>query len=137
MLPLFLIVSVASALAQSAEKNAAVTGRWTGSIKGLPAVRLVIQENDHKLTGAALFFLIRRAPGTPPTASSADFPEPMLDPSFDGKSLTFRVNHRYAHPPRTLNDPPVSFRLEVTGPDQAKLFSPDLAPIEMTRRKYR
>jgi hypothetical protein len=136
MVSLALLFGLASALAQSARNNVAIAGQWTGVMEGLPAVRLVIHENDLKLTGATLFFLIRRHPGAPPTAS-AGFPEPMLDPSFDGKVLSFKVSHRYAHPPGTLNDPPVSFRLEITGPDKAKLLSSDLPPLEMTREKYK
>jgi hypothetical protein len=136
MLSFALVLGVAIASAQSAKNIADVAGPWTGVMDGLPGVRLVVQENDHKLTGAVLFFLIHRDPGAAPTAS-AGFPEPMLDPSFDGKVLSFKVNHRYAHPPGTLNDPPVSFRLEITGPDQAKLFSPELPPLEMTREKFK
>jgi hypothetical protein len=136
MLSLALVLGVAIAFAQSAKNIAAIAGPWTGVMDGLPAVKLVVQENDHKVTGAVLFFLIRRDPGTPPTAS-AGLPEPMLDPSFDGKVLSFKVNHRYAHPPGTLNDPPVSFRLEITGPDKAKLVSPELPPLEMAREKYK
>jgi hypothetical protein len=136
MVSLALLFGFASVLAQSARNIAAIAGQWTGVMEGLPAVKLVVQENDLKLTGAVLFFLIRRDPGAPPTAL-AGFPEPMLDPSFDGKVLSFKVNHRYAHPPSTLNDPPLSFRLEITGPDKAKLVSPELPPLEMAREKYK
>ena len=61
----------------------------------------------------------------------------MIQPSFDGKTLSFKVSHRYAHPPRTLNDPPVSFRLELTGPDKAKLLAPEGLTLDMVRQKYK
>jgi len=65
-------------------------------------------------SGAILFYLHRRKAGQPVT-SSPGIPEPLINPRFDGTTLTFQVSHRRAHPPRTLNDPPVSFRLTLTG----------------------
>ena len=61
----------------------------------------------------------------------------MIEPSFDGKTLSFKVSHRYAHPPRTLDDPPVSFRLELTGSDKAKLLAPESPTLDMVRQKYK
>ena len=132
MLLLTLVTVAFLCRAQAPSNNAAIVGQWTASLDGLPGVRLVIQENDSRLTGAILFFLIHRDPGAPPSAT-AGFPEPLFDLKFDGVRLTFRVNHRFAHAPRTLADPPVSFHLEITGPDQANLFSPEIWPVPMTR----
>ncbi len=134
---LFLTIAIGAvgALAQPAVDNSTITGQWSGSMGGLPVARLVVQENNRKLTGAVLYFFVRRDPGVPPVAS-ARFPEPMLNPSFDGKALTFQLNHRYAHPPSTLNDPPVSFRLEITGSGEAKLSNPEGPALAMTREKY-
>ena len=110
MLSLAVVFITASALAESPTKNSAIIGHWKGTMDGLPAITLVVEEDDDKLMGAVLFYLIRRDPGAAPSASPG-FPGPMIKPGFDGKTLTFKVSHRYAHPPRTLNDPPVSFRL--------------------------
>jgi hypothetical protein len=129
------ILSGAMALAQRQIDTSAIVGQWTGSIEGLPALRLVVQENDGNLTGAVLFYLIRREPGAAPVASPG-FPEPMIAPVLDGKTLIFKINHRYAHPPGSLNDPPVSFRVEVSGMDKAKLFSGELPPLEITRQRF-
>jgi hypothetical protein len=93
---------------------------------------MTIEEDDGKLTGAALFYMIHRDPGAAPTASPG-FPSPMISPSFDGKTLTFKISHRHAHPPRTLNDPPVSFRLELTGPDKGMCYGPEGAALEIVR----
>ena len=136
VLSLAVLFTTAIALAESPTKRSTIIGQWKGTMEGLPAVTLVVEEDDGKLMGAVLFYLIRRNPGAAPSASPA-FPEPMIEPGFDGKTLSFKVSHRYAHPPRTLNDPPVSFRLELTGPDKAKLLAPELPPLEMVRAKYK
>lgn len=128
LLPL-LVATWAPALPPS--KNSTILGQWSGKLEGFTDVRMTIEE-DGKLTGAALFYLIRRNPGTGATASPG-FPEPMISPSFDGKTLTFKISHRHAHPPRTLNDPPVDFRLELTGPDKAMGYGPEGQALEMVR----
>jgi hypothetical protein len=45
----------------------------------------------------------------------------LIDPQFDGKVFRFQVSHRNAHPPRTLNDPPVNFRLTLINSKKAFL----------------
>ncbi len=100
-------------------QNAAVVGIWQGQFNNLPAATLNITDEAGPLQGAMLFYLIRQEEGKPPT-SSPGIPEPLFNPQFDGKSLTFQLSHRHAHA-NTTSDPPVTFRLELTGPDQAKL----------------
>lgn len=112
--------------------NSAILGLWSGKMDGLTAIRLTIEEQDGKLMGAALFYMIRRDPGVAPTASPG-FPTPMISPAFDGKTLTFKISHKHAHPPRTLNDPPVDFRLELTGPDKAMCYGPEAQAAEIVR----
>jgi len=97
-----------------------LTGVWRGQMDGMPAVTLVVTDEGGELQGAILFYLIRRdKPGEPPTVTPG-IPEPIFHPAFDGRTLAFEVSHRRAHPPRTLSDPPVSFRLTLTGPNQAE-----------------
>ena len=118
--------------ATPAADNSAIVGLWSGKMDGLTAIRMTIEEDDGKLAGAALFYLIRRDPGAAPTASPG-FPTPFISPTFDGKTLTFKISHRHAHPPRTLNDPPVSFRIELSGSDKALLYGPESVPLELVR----
>ena len=97
-----------------------LTGVWRGQMDGMPAMTLVVTDEGGELQGAILFYLIRHdKPGEPPTATPG-IPEPIFHPVFDGRTLAFEVSHRRAHPPRTLFDPPVSFRLTLTGPNQAE-----------------
>ncbi len=102
---------------------AAVTGVWRGQIEGLPELDLVVTDEGGSLAGAMLFYFLQRKTDNDPWTSTPGLPEPMLRPHFDGKTLTFQVSHRRAHPPRTLSDPPVSFHLTVTGPNQAELVN--------------
>jgi len=121
----------ATALASPADDNARVVGVWKGAEGSLPVITLTITEQSGKLTGAALFYLIRGAPGTERTTSPG-IPEPLIDPSFDGKTFTFKVSHRHAHK-GTEHDPPVSLRMELTGPNSARAFGPEGASVVMMR----
>jgi len=100
-------------------RNAAIVGVWRAELDNLPAATLTITDEAGPLQGAMLFFLIRRDQGKVPT-SSPGIPEPLFNPQFDGKTLTFQVSHRRAHA-NTASDPPVTFRLELTGPNEAQL----------------
>jgi hypothetical protein len=113
---------LASVLAAPPIDNTPIVGVWRGKMDSLPAVTLTVEEEGGKLNGAVLFYLIHRNPGGEPSASPG-VPEPLLKPTFDGATLAFEVSHRHAHPPRTLNDPPVKFRLQLTGPNKAKLLT--------------
>ena len=97
MLSLAVLFTTANTLAGSPTKNSAIIGQWKGTMEGLPAVALVVEEDDGKLIGAILFYLIRRNPGAAPSASPG-FPGPMIEPSFDGKTLSFKVSHPLCPP---------------------------------------
>ncbi len=135
-----LMLIVATALAAAAnekEADAAILGIWRGELDNLPAVTLNITEEAGPLQGAILFYLIRREEGKPP-ASSPGIPEPLFNPRFDGKSLTFQLSHRHAHA-NTSSDPPVTFRLDLIGPDEANLVRiPQDGPpyVGMVREKH-
>lgn len=102
-----------------ANANAAsIEGVWRCQMNGLPAVMLTMTREGGSLTGAVLFYLHRREPGKAETATPG-VPEPLFNPKFDGKTLTFQVSHRRAHPPGSLQDGPVSFELKLDGADKA------------------
>jgi hypothetical protein len=106
----------------TSSQNAAITGIWRCQMEGLPAVTLTVTDEGGSLTGAVLFYLHRREPGQPVTATPG-VPEPLFHPSFDGKTFTFQVSHRRAHPPNSLNDPPVTFQLKLDGTRKAELVN--------------
>lgn len=51
---------------------------------------------------------------------SPGIPEFLLNSHRDGKTLTFQLSHRHAYT-NTSADPPVTFRLDLVGPDEANL----------------
>ncbi len=104
----------------AAGTTTALTGVWRAQLEGVPALVMTITDEGGELTGAILFYMIRRDPGQPPRSSPGN-PEPMFNLKFDGKALDFRVSHLRAHGAKTANDPPVRFRLTVTGRDEARL----------------
>lgn len=131
LFPVVLLVLIAAAVcAQSPQsKQTAATpdpsrivGVWRAQADGLPFVTLTITNETGSLSGAMLFYLHMRNQGQPAT-STPGIPEPLFNPKFDGTTLTFQISHRRAHPPGSLSDPPVSFRLAVTGANQAGLIN--------------
>lgn len=98
-----------------------IAGVWRGQMDGLPAVTLVVSDEGGNLSGAVLFYFHMRKTVNDPYTSTPGLPEPMFRLNFDGTALTFQVSHRRAHPPRTLSDPPVPFRLTLTGQNQGEL----------------
>ena len=114
--------------------TSSITGVWRGEMNGLPAVTLVVTDEGGSLSGAVLFYFQVRKTVNDPYTATAGLPEPMFNPRFDGKTLTFQVSHRRAHPPRTLSDPPVSFHLTLTGSNQAELVNDsEKAPASTAR----
>jgi hypothetical protein len=109
-----------ASLVFAADKNSAVNGVWRAEMAGLPALVMTISDEGGDLTGAILFYMIRRDEGKPPQSAPGN-PEPLFNLKFDGKALDFRVSHRRAHGARTANDPPVNFRLKITGPNEGLL----------------
>ena len=135
----FAVVAALATVVGAADKvrNPAIVGIWRGELDNLPAATLNITDEAGTLQGAMLFYLIRQDEGKPPT-SSPGIPEPLFEPQFDGKILTFKLSHRHAHANTSASDPPVTFRLELTGPDQAKLVRiPQDGPsyMQMVREK--
>lgn len=126
-----------SGQATSKQETTPILGVWRAQMDGLPAVTLTVTNEGGRLAGAVLFYLLRRdEKGT--ASSSPGIPEPLLNPTFDGKVLTFQVSHRRAHPPRTLTDPPVNFRLTLTGTNKGKFVNKDedSPAIQLVRSDY-
>ncbi len=99
-----------------------VLGIWRAQMESLPAITLTVTDEGGSLNGAVLFYLHRREPGQPTTATPG-VPEPIMNAKFDGHTLTFEVSHRRAHPPGSLDDPPIPFRLMLDGAGQAALVN--------------
>jgi hypothetical protein len=117
--------------AAAAPDASSVVGVWRAEMDGLPVVTLTITNETGTLSGAVLFYLHRRDEGKPVT-STPGIPEPLFNLKFEGQILTFQVSHRRAHPPRTLSDPPVTFRLKLIGADKSGLINENETGPELT-----
>ena len=136
---IFVAMAVAVALSAQANDNQKVVGVWWGQMDSLPAVVLNITDEGGGLSGAVLFYLIKKSfTMSEPTTATPGIPEPLFKPRLEGNTLTFEVSHRRSHPPRTLTDPPVRFHLALTGPDKAELVNesePSGPKVELLREK--
>lgn len=102
---------------------AQITGVWRGQMNDLPAVTLTITDEAGALSGAIPFYLHQRKTVNDPYSSTPGIPEPLLNPTFDGQTLTFQVSHRRAHPPGTLSNLPVTFHLKLIETARAELIN--------------
>ena len=116
--------------------NKQAIGVWRAEMEGLPAFTMVVTDEGGGLSGAIVFYLIRHnVPGEKPSATPG-IPEPLLHPTFDGKTLTFQLSHRRAHPPRTLNDPPITMSFKAPETGKSEVFQFEGQPVTMTRTEY-
>jgi len=102
-----------------------VAGTWRGKLHNLPAITLTVNNNDGKLSGTILFYFLHRNTEQDPWQADAahSMTLPLIAPEFDGTILSFQVSHKEAHPPRTLNDPPSSFQMRLTGKSEGELVN--------------
>ena len=124
MSPLTKVLLVTALTGQAtAAADSPIAGTWRGKMHNLPAVVLTVKNDQGKLSGTILFYFLHRKTEQDPweVDTTHSKPLPLLDPKFDGKTLSFQVSHKEAHPPRTLNDPPVSFEMRLTGKGEAEL----------------
>jgi biopolymer transport protein ExbD len=132
ILEVCLVVLAAITLGPSVEEQSSATtqrsfakktfaGTWKGSMNGLPGVDLTIQEADAKITGSIVFYFQERKDVNSPWQVTADYAVPLLATHVTGKILTFEVEHHVCHgcPERGPN---VTFRMELAGPNQARLW---------------
>lgn len=137
-----LVILALAAIAHSSRPGEAldqspVLGVWRAEMDGLPFMTLTVTNENRQLSGAILFYLHKREEGRPVT-STPGVPEPLFNPKFDGKTLIFQVSHRRAHPPGSLSDPPVEFRLRLTGVNKAAFINTSESASEfiLTRADY-
>jgi hypothetical protein len=128
-----------SATASTKRDAAKFAGVWRGQFDNLPGVEMVISNEGGEFTGAILFYLHMRQDEHSPWTSTPKSPAPMFNMKLDGNTLRFRVSHKGAHPPGTLNDPPVSFRLILSSSGTAQLVNEGeggMPPMVLTRTDY-
>jgi len=117
-----------------------IAGTWQGKLYGQAAVTLNIKNHSGKLSGTVVFYLLRNNGAGFKTDLRNAHPLALIDPGFDGRTFSFQVSHREAHPPRTLSDTElVRFQMELTGEDEGQLrrlnYGSEDAAVKMRRKK--
>jgi hypothetical protein len=109
-----LVIACALAASMAAHAQGTLAGKWHGTENNLPTVDLTIEENAGNASGNAVFYLIKRNPGESVAHVDGQAAAPMENLSYDPEKLTFDI-HR-------LDGSVVSFRVELTDADHARLF---------------
>jgi hypothetical protein len=88
----------------------------------LPAVTIVVADDRGKLAGHIVFYFQQNDGAA--WKVTRENKEPLINPRFDGRTLSFEVSHAQAHPGESgPTDPPVKYELILTSADEAKLRS--------------
>lgn len=110
--------SVARVLDQSS-----FAGTWEGKMQNLPGLDLKIDETGGNISGTAVFYLLGRSKVNEPWHESGKkYSAPLLVPHVDGKVLTFEVQRKKCDGCTELT-PNAKFRMELTGPNEARLWN--------------
>lgn len=109
-------------LAACAPSPVPPVGTWHATMNNLPAVTIVIADDDGRLSGNIIFYFQQQdSEGWKVTRENK---EPLINLAFSGQTLSFGVSHERAHPGESgPADPPVKFEMVLTGSDEAKLIS--------------
>jgi hypothetical protein len=131
---------VAQSAARVPEKSS-FAGTWEGKMNDLPGIDLKIDEAGGRVSGSIVFYYQERSNENEPWHTAGESPVALLVPHVEGKTLTFEVQHHKCHGCTELG-PNVKFRMELTGPNEARLWklenqdtSKDLGPgLKLVRR---
>jgi len=95
-----------------------LTGRWMGEIDGLPGVRLTVQEDQGKISGSVIFYLIVK--DEKGAHVDGDYTADLLNVTVKGRQMTFEVRHHVSHGSSEYG-PNVKFVFELTGDNEGVL----------------
>lgn len=112
---------VAAHLCASVQATSSFAGTWEGKINDLPGIDLKIEEANGKISGIMTFYFQERSDANAQWHVASENPVPLLVPHVEGNTLTFEVQHHKCHTCPELG-PNVKFRMEVTGPNEARLW---------------
>jgi hypothetical protein len=117
--------SVSNAAISDSKSSSAANesvGVWHGEYHGPPWVTVTLTDEGGTLSGAVLFYLHRQTAGAAETATPG-MPEPLLDPHFDRRTLSFRVSAHHAGGFASLEEPPIPMTIEFIDADHARLVN--------------
>jgi hypothetical protein len=110
----YLVAAWLLSVSLAAYGQSSLSGKWHGTENNLPIVDLTIEKDAGQATGAAVFYLIKKNPDGSNAHVDGQAMGPMESLNYEPKKLSF-VMHR-------ADGSLVSFRVELTDPDHARLF---------------
>jgi biopolymer transport protein ExbD len=112
-----------SVVSQSATTTQASSfaGTWKERVNDLPGIDLIIEQADGRITGNAVFYFQERKDVNSPWHVAGQYTVTLQAVHVTGKTLTFEVEHHACHGCAEFG-PNVAFRMELAGPDQARLW---------------
>jgi hypothetical protein len=118
-----LILAILAMAQPTASQQAATSfaGTWTAEMNGLAGAKMTIAEAGGKIGGTIVFYLQKRENEKAPWHVTSDYKTPILAPRVESKTLTFEVQHHTCDGCQELG-PNVHFRVELTGPDEARMW---------------
>ncbi len=118
----FFAMFVATQLALAADTKPSFAGTWEGSANNLPAIQLQLDDSGGKIGGVIVFYFQQRPDLNSPWHVAGESSGPVLAPQVEGNTLTFATEHHKCHGCAELG-PNVKFRMELRGPDEARLWN--------------
>jgi len=105
-------------------------GRWQGKVDGLPGVKLTVQEDQGKLSGSIVFYLIVK--DEKGTHVDSDYTADLLNVTAQGRRMTFEVRHHVKHGSPEYG-PNVKFSFEATADEGTMRKIDDGLSVRMIR----
>src|ERR1041384_1533901 len=101
-------------MAVMAAASSPAAGQWQGRVKDMPAVTLKIGDDAGKLSGTAIFFVVKDQGNGPQVIGQLQVP--MIHPRYDGRALYFEINQDRPNSPPGL----VHFKMRLLNADEGE-----------------
>ena len=112
------LVALVLAVSSLGAAGSPFAGGWKGDLDGLTAIRLTVNEDQGKLFGSIVFYLIRK--DEKGTRIDGEYTCDLLRVATKGKRMTFEVKHHVTHDSAEYG-PNVKFVFEVSGENEGVL----------------
>jgi hypothetical protein len=113
------LVWIALVMAAVALASSPAAGQWQGRVNHMPAVTLKVGDDAGKLSGTAIFFVVKDQGSGPQVIGQLQVP--MLNPRFDGRALLFEINQDRPNSPPGAARAVVRFKMKLLGSDEGEL----------------
>lgn len=112
------LLMLALIIAPAAATDSPIAGTWTARLHDQPCITLTVNDNDGKLSGNIIFYLLVLENGS--WTVKGDAHVELINPRLDGKTLVFEVPHAKKHGSTDPADQEIkTFRMRLIGKDEA------------------